>query len=336
MISFRKILFNENNTATLERDVLDDSSLGENSVLLRNCYSLISTGTELARLAGTEWYFKLPKVPGYCCVGEIVRKGSSVERFEVGDRIYCFGSHQEYQVVNLTGAVALKIPDGFNLMYAPFIRIFTIAFTAIRVSGIQIGDFAAVIGQGLIGCAAAQLAKLQGASVIGIDPFEKRLGIARSCGVDYVINPSSENAKDAIAEITRGGGVNTLIEAAGNPRALLGLLDSVARGGEVILLGSPRGTCPEDITPLLNSCHLADRDITFKGAHEWKYPILRDKFVKHSMERNSDIVLQYLQDGRLSAGQLLSHVCRPEDAGLVYDGLKNDRNAYMGVIFDWN
>ncbi|MBC7317513.1 MAG: alcohol dehydrogenase, partial [Chloroflexi bacterium] len=109
--------------------------------------------------------------------------------------------------------------------------------------------------------------------------------------------------------------------------------------GEVILLGTPRASHVADMTPLLRHVHLwGEGCITFKGAHEWRYPVKRDPTgqVKHSIERNVDILLELIAAGKLRVEELITHVLSPEEAPTAYAGLRERKDEYLGVVFDWD
>jgi 2-desacetyl-2-hydroxyethyl bacteriochlorophyllide A dehydrogenase len=334
VLTYRKVVFTSPWKVEIQRDGIDDTKIPADHVLLRKTYSLISAGTELACLSGNEGWFPLPGVPGYCSVGEIVKKGVAVNDYEVGDKIFCYGNHSEYELIQAAG-VFLKVPEGIGERYVPFVRMATIAATAVRTSNIEFGDFVAVTGQGLVGNIAGQLARLQGAFTIVLDICQKRLELAKKCGADYIINPATSDAKTEISKITGGRMVSTLIDATGSPAVVAANLDIIAQNGEMILLGSPRGEYRSDLTPVLNKCHLAPFNIAFKGAHEWKYPVNELPFVKHSLERNSKIMFQLIGSGRLRMEALLSRVLKPEHCQEAYDQLRNCKDDSMGIVFDW-
>jgi len=101
---------------------------------------------------------------------------------------------------------------------------------------------------------------------------------------------------------------------------------------------SPRGEYTGDITALLNQIHLWQNGcVTFKGAHEWRYRIPRDPggHTKHSLERNVDILLALIAEGRLQVEPLLTHVLPPSECGAAYAGLRDRKDEYLGVVFDW-
>ncbi|MEJ2613482.1 MAG: zinc-binding dehydrogenase, partial [Ignavibacteriaceae bacterium] len=203
-------------------------------------------------------------------------------------------------------------------------------------SNIQLGDYVAVTGLGLVGNLAAQLAQLQGGEVIGIDINSSRLDIAEKCGIKNIINSSESGWKEKIRKLTDGKGVHTLIDATGIPKVIADSLSIISTYGEAILLGSPRGKFETDATEIFNHVHYIHRgSITFKGALEWRFPTYQNDFVKHSIERNSKIVINLINNKSLNIESLLTHELKPEDAVKGYEGLKNNQDKFLGVIFNW-
>ncbi|MBJ9992351.1 MULTISPECIES: zinc-dependent alcohol dehydrogenase [Paenibacillus] len=331
----KKIIFTAPWQVEVETDVIEDVHIGKHEVLVQKKYSLISPGTELACLSGNEGWFQMPGVPGYSSVSEIIELGEEVQGFKQGDYVFHYGDHSLYSVVSASG-IFLKAPSDLPLHWVPFTRMASVAMTSLRVSDIELGDHTAVTGLGLIGNMAAQLATLQGASVIGIDLSNNRLVTAQASGIENTLQ-SGPAVQEQIREITRGKGVTTLIDATGIPQVVREGLPWVAKYGEVILLGSPRGEYRDNITDLLNYIHLDGHGcITFKGAHEWRYPVEPDAFVKHSLTRNSHIIFDLMKRNKLKIDPLISHIVKPEQAAQAYEGLRNDKDHYHGVLFDWS
>jgi 2-desacetyl-2-hydroxyethyl bacteriochlorophyllide A dehydrogenase len=319
---------------TLE-EVLSIEKIGKQELLVKKKFTLISPGTELACLSGNEGWFSMPGIPGYSSVSEIIEIGEDVQGFQPGEYIFHYGDHSLYSVISASGIV-LKAPSELPLHWVPFTRMASVAMTSLRVSDIELGDHVAVTGLGLIGNMAAQLAALQGASVIGIDFSSNRLETAKASGIQYTLT-SNTKVQEQIAEITHGRGVSTLIDATGIPKVVTDGLPWVAKYGEVVLLGSPRGEYHGNITELLNYVHLDGHGcITFKGAHEWRFPVEPDSFVKHSLTRNSQIIFDLMQRNKLAIEPLISHIVKPEQAAKAYEGLRNDKDHYHGVLFDWS
>jgi 2-desacetyl-2-hydroxyethyl bacteriochlorophyllide A dehydrogenase len=300
--------------------------------LIRTAYSIVSPGTELAILKGTEGWAPLPYVPGYGSVGRIeaAAKGS---RLEKGQTVFTYGKHSELAFAE---TLCVPVPEALSPEHAVFARIAAVSITAVRVSEIEVGDEVAVFGAGLVGNFAAQLARAQGAFVTVFDPSPARRKAAVDCGIHYALDPGADNAA-AIADITGGRKYGTVIDATGIPKVVEGAIKVAGKKGELILLGSPRGAYQTDLTAFLNFTHLCPGNITVKGAHEWRYHTEVDPagIYKHSLERNVGVIFRLMAEGRLAVKPLLTNLASPASAQKVYDGLKDDKDNYLGVVFDW-
>ncbi|MFC1714395.1 zinc-binding alcohol dehydrogenase [Candidatus Poribacteria bacterium] len=331
----KQVVFTEPGKVELREFDFDIEKLAPTDLAIESHYSIISPGTELACLSGTESWAKLPFFPGYGGCGEVIAVGSSAKEFKPGDLVFSYTRHAS-RVTSST--LMAKVPDGLDEKSAPFARMAAVGMTALRVSNGELGDSVAVIGLGLVGNLCAQLFTLAGCEVIGIDLSAKRAELARKCGVRHVINAAEEDVKAAVAEITGGKMCEVVVEAIGSPAVTEKAAELAGKAGEVILLGSPRREYNTDLTPLLESIHIwGNGCITFKGAHEWRYPTQRDPDgrVKHSIERNIEIIFGLIADGRLHTKELITHVMSPEECATAYSGLRDSKDEYLGVIFDW-
>ena len=290
--------------------------------LLQNEYSVISAGTELAILSGNESWAPLPFIPGYGSTG-IALTNTSITR---GRRYFTYGKHQS--VVN-PETLCLELSASIKPMHAVFARMAAVSITSIRCSSIVLGDSVCVIGGGLVGNFAAQLARLSGASSVAlVEPFTKRRTIAQKCGIGTTY-PSIEDVGDVRFD--------TVIEATGNPEVAVLATSLVGDKGEFILLGSPRGSHMADVVPLLNRSHLCPTNMTVKGAHEWRYPLHADteKRYRFSIEGNITYLLGAIEAGTLAVDPMITHVVTPKEAPSVYKGLKEHPEEYLGVVIDW-
>lgn len=303
-------------------------------VLIETDFSIVSPGTELACLSGGEAWAPLPFVPGYGSVGRVVAAGLGAEKFTIGQRVFTYGVHARHARCDV---VTLPLPEGADPMLAVFARMAGVAMTALRVSDAELGDTVAVFGLGLVGNLAAQLFTLAGCEVIGIDLSPARRELAKRCGIAHALAPD-DSLHERIAALTAGRLCETVVEATGSPRVAEAAPTFAGQPGEVILLGSPRGAHVTDLTPFLNHVHLwKPSSVTLKGAHEWRYPVRADAggHVKHSIERNVRCALRLIAEGRLQVAPLLTHRAAPKDCQSVYDGLATQKDAYLGVVFDW-
>ncbi len=335
MVKARAVYAVEKDTVELREYDIDEGALGPEQVLTRTLYSIISPGTELDCVSGRESsWFHFPQQLGYCSVGEVVAAGSNVGDYPAGTVVLTPTPHASHSVAD-AAVVRAVVPENLDPRWAVWAHIALISMVALRASSAELGDHVAVLGQGLIGNFAAQLFKAQGCRVIAIDRIRERVDVARKCGVDYGVDVSVEDAVATVKKLTGGRGAEVVVEATGSAAAALQAPEMAARNGEVILLGTPRGSYEADVAPLLRAVHRASPNITLKGAHGGSIPPARDPFVKHSSERNAQIILGMIERRELALEPLLSGVAKPEAAPDVYGELRDHPERALGYILDW-
>jgi len=326
----------EKDTVRVQEFSLDEGELQPDFLLVETKHSLISPGTELACLAGSETsWFRFPQQLGYCAVGEVLAVGVEVSECKVGDVVLTLSPHASHARVHRE-QIRAKVPAEADSKLAVFAHLAFVSMTALRVSSAELGDRVAVIGQGLIGNLAAQLFQAQGSQVIGIDRLASRLETARRSGIASLVDASAEDSVAAVKKLTEGRGAEVVVEATGLPSAALQGMQMAAPNGELVLLGTPRGSCELDIVPLLRAAHNATPNVTVRGAHVYSAPELGNAYVKHSMERNARICLELAAQGKLRFEPLLSRVAKPSEAPQIYRALKENPEELMGVVFDWS
>jgi 6-hydroxycyclohex-1-ene-1-carbonyl-CoA dehydrogenase len=84
-------------------------------------------------------------------------------------------------------------------------------YQVIKKSELESGDLAIVIGVGGVGIYAALIARIFGAKVLALDIDDEKLGIAKSNGVDEILNVKGldiKTIKDKVREVAKGMGVS--------------------------------------------------------------------------------------------------------------------------------
>jgi threonine dehydrogenase-like Zn-dependent dehydrogenase len=308
-------------------------------VVVRSESSLVSAGTELAGLHNTENKPdpKFPRRTGYACVGRVVARGAAVTDFAVGARVFFAGKHasvqrfthgQDHQWGRL-----YPVPDDVPAEDAPFVCLAQIAGIAPIVTTLDLGDTVAVFGLGVIGNLAAQLYRIQGARVIGLDPVAARVALARQVGIaDAVGAPAGEQVQ-AVLDRTGGRGAEVTVDAVGHSAVVENAVRATARFGQVVLLGTPRAPHAADLTPLLNAVHT--QGLVVRGAHMWRLPAADVREAKRNVAWAYRTMFAFMRDGRLNVAPLRSHFVPPARAPEAYRGLQEQRDRYWGVVFDW-
>lgn len=127
-----------------------------------------------------------------------------------------------------------KIGD-IPLDEAALIEPLSVAHHAVTRSGAKAGDVALIGGAGPIGLLVAAILRSMGVTTIVSELSEARKEMARTSGVaNHVIDPSSEDVKERVRELTDGLGADVGFECAGVNVVLDTLLDSVKPAGVLV------------------------------------------------------------------------------------------------------
>ena len=112
----------------------------------------------------------------------------------------------------------------------------TVAFHAVRRSGIRLGDTAVVQGAGPIGLTTLQWVRAAGAGeLIVIEPNPQRQQLALALGASHAVAPA--DAAELVRERTHGLGADIVYECVGRAFAVQTAVDLARRGGTMCLIG---------------------------------------------------------------------------------------------------
>jgi NADPH:quinone reductase-like Zn-dependent oxidoreductase len=161
---------------------------------------------------------KPPVVVGYEVAGIVDAVGPGVTSIQVGDRVVAltrFGGYADRVVV--PSAQAFRFPDELSDAEAAAVPVtyLTAALALYHMAAITSGETVLIhnAGGGL-GIAATQLARLKRTTVIGTASATKHDAL-RSFGVEHVIDYRHANVEDEVRRITRGRGVDVVLDPIG-------------------------------------------------------------------------------------------------------------------------
>ncbi|MFW5864140.1 MAG: zinc-binding dehydrogenase [bacterium] len=331
--------FTGKNQVEVKEEEISTDNLGPWEVVVENEASLVSAGTELSRLLGMEIGGPgFPARPGYASIGRIKMKGDAVNDYEVGDRVFYAGKHCSVQRFehgqNHMWGRLYQVPEGISSVDATYCCLAEIALTAPFLSEISLNDTVAVFGLGTIGNLCAQLYKIAGCTVIGLDPVKSRGDLAKKVGISNIIDAAPDKQVEALLEATGGKGADITVDVVGHSGVVCNCIKGAKGYGQVVLLGTPRAPHEGDMTVPFQDIHM--KCITVRGAHMWQMPAMELVEQKCTVPWAYKTVFDYMLDGRLQVEPLRSHVVKPEEASKIYDGLQNDRETYTSVVFDWS
>ena len=238
----------------------EDRTLGPREVRLRTLYSGISAGTEMTAYSGSNPYLTKRWEPerrlfvegettleypvegwGYEEVGEVSEIGTEVTAVASEEVVYGTWGHRSTTVVDEDWAAARVLRSGVDPLVGVFSRIGAIALNAVLDANVHVGEYVAIFGQGVPGLIAAQLACLNGGTVIAVDGIPKRLELARELGAAHVVDFTQESPAEEIKGLTEGRGADVSIEFSGSYPALHEAIRSTAYNSKVVSAGFFQG-----------------------------------------------------------------------------------------------
>jgi len=248
----------------------DDPKIKEDEVLIRVKACALNR-LDLWIRKGQRSGINLPHILGSDVAGEVYQVGKLVSKFVVGDRVmvspniscgkcyYCLSGEDnlcpDYSILGakLHGGYAefLKVPE-VNLIPLPKDKSFEEAaafpltfLTAwrmlITLAKVKKGDTILIWGGGSgVGSAAIQIAKLFGANVITTVGKEDKILKAKEVGADYVLNHYKDDIVSEVKRITKGIGVDIVIDHVGEAVWEKSLL-CLRKGGIMVNCGATTG-----------------------------------------------------------------------------------------------
>lgn len=123
------------------------------------------------------------------------------------------------------------------------------------------GKNVVVSGAGTIGNLVAQFCRARGAGKVLITDISKhRLGIAKKCGADGILNLMKTPFKDGTDAFFGSEGFQVGIEAAGVKASLDALMQYVEKGGDLVILGV------YEENPVVNMYYLGEHELNVYGS----------------------------------------------------------------------
>lgn len=150
-----------------------------------------------------------------------------------------WGGFAEYMYVPYD-AIVHTHPPGVNVMAAMFTEPMAVTAKAVdMVKRRPLGDSAVIVGAGCIGLLQGIAAKVAGFDpVILLGTRDQRLSLAMEVGcADVVVNVRTENALEAVTDLTDGLGADVVFETAGSIEAQRQCFDYCRKAGTVVLVG---------------------------------------------------------------------------------------------------
>lgn len=279
-------------------------------------------GTDMHTFTGEYRNSKTPVVLGHEFSGTVVEIGKNVTKVKVGDRVtsettfetcgeceYC--REKDYNLCSSRKGIGTQIngsfaeyvlsreesihilPENVSLKAAVLTEpLACCVHAALERTTIHKGEKVLVFGPGPIGLLQCQVIKAQGAFVIlaGITRDEKRLELAKSLGIDVVVDVQKEDLSEVVIQHTAGYGVDKLFECSGAVQALNEGLPLVKKKGTFVQVGIFANK-----TNLLDQESIIQREITYVGTRSQK-------------PSSWPIALNLLAEGKVDADKMITKI----------------------------
>ncbi len=303
---------------------------GDTQVQVEIKASVVSPGTERAfilTLENTDHNY--PRVLGYSAAGVVVKAGKNVTEFKPGDRVAGIMPHTN--IHNAESRNLVHIPDNVAFEQAAFVRIGVISMQAVRKARLELGEGALVLGLGLIGQMAVQLAKAAGAApVIGLDIVESKRNLAKELGCTYVYDSMEEGLEESLRSLNGGKLPQVVVESTGFPKPIEQAIQLSEKYGRVVILGSTRGT-----TEINFYADVHKKGIQIIGAHISCNPADVSYPGYWTFRDNADCFLRLLSEGRISVEKLVSQRECYQNFEKIYENVLSGRKDYITSMILW-
>ncbi len=323
--------------------VLDDT----NAVLVETAWSAVSAGTEkaiISRIRENPGMRTDDRAIGYANCGFVRETGQAVEGINVGDLVAVYGSGAAF--AGHAGASAphklnfAVVPDGVAPEEAAFAAICTFPLNGLRLVRPQLGETCVIIGLGLLGLVAVQLAKAMGLVVVGIEPLEQRRNVALFVGADFAFAPGDDDPiAEAVGLHTEGAGADIAVVAAGKSEGPADLaMELLREKGRISFVngGSPTGSR----RGAWHDKELEAYAVKAAGPGRYDESYERDAvdypiaYVRWTAHRNLKEVLRQMATGRLNMKPLITHRLPFGQAPEAFEMLLAGGGDIIGMAFE--
>jgi len=239
-------------------------AIGAGDVLIRVDASGVNRPDLMQRLGKYPPPPGAPDVPGMEVAGVVAAVGSAVDRWRAGDRVMALvagGGYAEYCAA--PAPQCLPIPRGLSVeeaagMPETYFTVWTNVFERARLQG---GESILIHGGASgIGTTAIQMSRAFGARVFATAGSPDKCAACERLGAERAIDYRRQDFVEAVKELTRGRGVDVILDMVGGDYVARNL-ELLAMDGRLVQIAFLRGAQAEiNLTPLMR------KRITFTGS----------------------------------------------------------------------
>lgn len=323
----------------------DTPPLQPQDVRLQTLFSGISAGTELTAYRGTNPYLNRRwdaalrlfmdgdtglEYPvngwGYEEVGRVVELGAGVSGLKVGDIVWGTWGHRTHAVRTAEYCARRLLPPEVDARIGIFSQIGGIGLNLVLDADIHLGETVVLFGLGVPGQIAAQMARLNGARVIGVDLLAARRDLAMRLGIHETLDPSSGSVAERVRELTEGRGADVVLDVTGSYVALQEAIRCAAYNAKVIVASFLQGG---GTALRLGEEFHHNRVALISSQISGVSPAVQHRW---SVDRLCHTAMNLAVEGRINVTDLISHEFDLDDAPAAFDMLDDQPDEALQVV----
>ena len=221
--------------------------------------------------------------------------------------------HYAVPAHNVSRGGVIVLPDSISFEQAAMIEPLACCVRAWKDIPCAEGDVVAVLGCGPTGIMHSMIAHSRSIAAICTDTNDFRLGFASDMGVGEAVH--AERGVESVRGATGGVGVDAVIVATSNVRAITDAITMVRDGGTVMIFGvPPRGTPLE-----IDAGDLYSRGVLIRSSYA-------------ASEDDTVGALEMIKDGRIDVARLITHRYTLENANAAFDRARTGESAMKVLI----
>ncbi len=303
-------------------------------------------GSDVHGMDGSTGRRKPPIIMGHEASGIIVKIGTLVKCWKIGDRVtfdstiyplddwYTRQGHYNLsdnrkvlgvspgdyrkhgafaELVSVPAHILYKIPDNVTFEQAAMVEPVAVAAHAVNISGIKPGKSAVVIGAGMVGMFVVNMLKIAGANpIIAIDLDDKKLELAKEFGATHSLKSTTSNLTEKVKELTKSRGTDIGFEVVGISETVNICINSLRKGGTAVLVGNLKS----EITIPLQKMVTTELSLLGSCAINGEY----------------ELVLDLMASGKIDVEKMISAVAPLSEGAVWFNRLYNKEPGLNKVI----
>lgn len=216
---------------------------------------------------------------------------------------------------NVSRGALIPLPPDLSFEDGALVEPSACCIRAIRRLEVRPSDNVLVAGLGPTGLTQVQLLRrITSGRLIGTDILESRLEMGLKKGATETVNPEIADVSTTVRSLT-GVGVDAAIVATGNERVISQALESVRKGGRILLFGAPA----EGAMFELDVSKLFSRQISIVASYS-------------CVEAEMHHALKLLHEGSLDLKKLTTDRFKLENAAKAFETAESSKTAIKTMI----